>query len=60
MELSLSEIEQRIAIVAENLRVLTEEAAVLSGAGDNEIINQQIDQQQAVYDELNSRLASLS
>ncbi|PRA45877.1 hypothetical protein CQ062_23680 [Ochrobactrum sp. MYb68] len=60
MELSRSEIEQRLAVVAENLRVLTEKAAALSGAGDDEIINQQIDEQQAVYDELKSRLASIS
>ncbi|MGO1164326.1 hypothetical protein ACTOV4_20795 [Brucella sp. C7-11G] len=60
MELSRSEIENRIAIVAENLRVLTEKAAALSGAGDDEIVNQQIDEQQAVYDELKSRLALIS
>ncbi|WP_435655734.1 hypothetical protein [Brucella pituitosa] len=60
MELSRSEIEQRLAVVAENLRVLTEKAAALSGAADDEIINQQIDEQQAVYDELKSRLASIS
>ena len=60
MELSRSEIEQRLAVVAENLRVLTEKAAALSGAADDEIINQQIDEQQSVYDELKSRLASIS
>ncbi|WP_235911330.1 hypothetical protein [Brucella pseudogrignonensis] len=60
MELSRSEIEQKLAVVAENLRVLTEKAAALSGAADDEIINQQIDEQQAVYDELKSRLASIS
>lgn len=60
MELSRSEIEQKLAVVAENLRVLTEKAAALSGAADNEIINQQIDEQQTVYDELKSRLASIS
>lgn len=60
MELSRSEIEQRLAVVAENLRALTEKAAALSGAADDEIINQQIDEQQAVYDELKSRLASIS
>lgn len=60
MELSRSEIEQKLAVVAENLRVLTEKAAALSGAADDEIINQQIDEQQTVYDELKSRLASIS
>lgn len=60
MELSRSEIEQRIAVVSENLRVLTEKAAALSGAADDEIINQQLEEQQAVYDELKSRLASIS
>jgi hypothetical protein len=34
--LSLSELEQRIAIVRDNIRQLIEQAAAFSGAGDEE------------------------
>ena len=49
---TLVEIDQRIAVVRENLRVLIEQAAAFSGAGDEERISQRIADQQAQLDRL--------
>jgi hypothetical protein len=43
--LSLSELEDRIAIVRGNIRQLVEQAAALSGAGDEARISDRIAQQ---------------
>lgn len=49
---SLSEINDRIAAVQENLRALIEQAAAFSGAADDELAAQRIDDQQAELDRL--------
>jgi len=49
---SLVEIDQRIAVIRENLRQLVEQAAAFSGAGDEERISQRIADQQAQLDRL--------
>ena len=49
---SLVEIDQRIAVIRENLRQLVEQAAAFSGAGDEERISQRIADQQALLDRL--------
>ena len=43
--LSRSELDDRIAILRDNIRQLTEQAAAQSGAGDDERISQRIAQQ---------------
>ena len=50
--LSLPEIEDRIAILRDNLRQLTEQAAALSGAGDEARAADRIAAQQAELDRL--------
>ena len=45
--MSLAEIEQRIAIVRDNIRQLTEQAAAFSGAADEERIANRIADQDA-------------
>ncbi|HEX5212753.1 MAG TPA: hypothetical protein VFW22_13590 [Pseudolabrys sp.] len=47
---SLVEIDQRLAVIRENLRELVEQAAAFSGAGDEERISQRIADQQAQLD----------
>jgi enolase len=49
---SLVEIDQRIAVIRENLRELIEQAAAFSGAGDEERVSQRIADQQAQLDRL--------
>ena len=49
---TLVEIDQRIAVIRENLRELVEQAAAFSGAGDEERISQRIADQQAQLDRL--------
>ena len=43
----LTEIEERIAILRENIRELVEQAAAFSGAADEELASQQIAEQEA-------------
>jgi uncharacterized small protein (DUF1192 family) len=50
--LSLSELNDRIAIIRDNLRQLTEQAAASSGAQDEERTSGRIAQQQAELDRL--------
>ena len=49
---TLKEIDQRIAVIRENLRELVEQAAAFSGAGDEERVSQRIADQQAKLDQL--------
>jgi len=49
---TLKEIDQRIAVIRENLRELIEQAAAFSGAGDEERVSQRIADQQALLDRL--------
>ena len=50
--LNLAEIDERLAVVRDNLRDLVEQAAAYSGAGDEERMNSRIADQQAELDEL--------
>jgi uncharacterized small protein (DUF1192 family) len=50
--LSLPEIEDRIAIVRDNIRQLTEQAAAVSGAGTEALLADRISSQQAELDRL--------
>jgi uncharacterized small protein (DUF1192 family) len=52
--LSLPEIEDRIAILRDNIRQLTEQAAALSGAADEARAADRIAAQQAELDRLNA------
>lgn len=47
MSLNLAEIEERIAVLRENIRELVEQAAAFSGAADEELVSQQIAEQEA-------------
>jgi len=53
--LSLPEIEDRIAILRDNIRQLTEQAAAFSGAADEERAADRIAAQQAELDQLNAQ-----
>jgi hypothetical protein len=50
--LSLSDLKDRIAIVRDNIRQLTEQAAASSGARNEELIAERIAQQQDELDAL--------
>lgn len=52
MNISLETIEKKIALVAENLRDLSERSAALSGAANEDRLSDQMEDQQAIYDEL--------
>ena len=47
MSLNLAEIEERIAVLRENIRELVEQAAAFSGAADEELVSQRIAKQEA-------------
>lgn len=49
---NLAEIEERIAVVRENLRELVEQAAAFSGAADDERMSQRIVDQEAELERL--------
>ena len=57
--LSLSELDVRIALVRDNLRQLVEQAAGYSGAADEELTSDRIAEQQAQLDELTQRRDAL-
>lgn len=50
---SAADIDERIAIVRDNLRELLEQATGSSGAADEELLSQRIAEQQALLDQLN-------
>ena len=50
--LSLAEIEDRIAIVRENLRELVEQAAAYSGAADEDLTSRRIAKEEAELERL--------
>ncbi|MGO4440144.1 hypothetical protein [Rhizobium sp. RAF56] len=58
-DLSRDELEIRIAEVSENIRTLIEQAAAVSGAADEERIDEQLEEQQALYEELVKRRDAL-
>ena len=57
---TIAEIDERIAIVRENLRDLTEQAAAYSGGADEELASQRIAEQQAQLDLLTKQRAELA
>lgn len=58
-DLSRDELEIRIAEVSENIRTLIEQGAAVSGAADEELINDRLEEQQALYEELVKRRDAL-
>lgn len=54
-ELTREELEVRIADVADNLRELIERATATIGAADDERSNEQIEEQQALFERLIKR-----
>jgi hypothetical protein len=57
---SIAEIDQRIAILRENLRELVEQAAARSGAADEELVSQRIAEQEAELELLTKQRDELS
>ena len=57
---SIEEIDARISIVRENIRVLVEQAAAYSGAADDELTSRRIAEQEAQLDILTKRRAVLA
>ncbi len=49
---SIAELDQRIAVVRENLRELIEQAAAYSGAADEELMSQRIAYQEELLERL--------
>jgi len=47
-----AELEVRIAEVADNLRSLLERAAAVSGAADDQLLTDQIEEQQTLFERL--------
>jgi hypothetical protein len=58
--LSLEEIDDRIAIVRDNLRQLTEQAAAQSGAADDDRATQRIADQEAELTQLKQQREKLA
>jgi hypothetical protein len=56
----IAELDERIAILKENLRELVEQAAAYSGAADEELASQRIAEQQAQLDLLTKQRGELS
>ena len=57
---SIEEIDARISIVRENIRLLVEQAAAYSGAADDELTSRRIAEQEAQLDILTKRRAVLA
>jgi hypothetical protein len=57
---TIAEIDQRIAVVRENIRQLVEQAAAYSGAADDERISRRIADQEAELERLTKQRAELS
>jgi len=58
--LSIADIDERIAIVKENLRELVEQSASYSGAADEELMSRRIAEQEAELELLVKRRDELS
>jgi len=58
--LSLAEIDDRIAIVRDNLRQLVEQAAAQSGASDDDLATRRITEQEAELAQLKQQRAQLT
>ena len=59
-QLSLAELDERIAILRTNLRELVEQAAAFSGAADEDLMARRIDEQQAELEFLTKQRDALS
>jgi hypothetical protein len=57
---TIAEIDQRIAVVRENLRELVEQAAAYSGAANEELMSRRIADQEAELERLKKQRAELS
>jgi len=57
---NIADIDERIAIVKENLRELVEQSASYSGAADDDLVSQRIAEQEAELDLLTKRRDELS
>lgn len=57
---TLAEIDQRIAVLRDNLRELVEQAAAYSGAADEDLSANRIAEQQAELDELLKKRDAIS
>jgi hypothetical protein len=57
---TLTEIDDRIAVARENLRELIEQAAAYSGAADENLMSQRINDQQALLERLTRQRDELS
>ena len=57
--LSLAELDERLAIVRDNLRQLTEQAAAFSGAADEDRMSSRIAEQEAQLEELSKEREAL-
>lgn len=53
------DLEVRIAEVSENIRTLVEQAAAVSGASDDDLIQERLEEQQALYEQLTKQLDAL-
>lgn len=58
--LRIAEFDERIAAVTENLRELTEQAAAYSGAADEELASERIEEQEAELDRLRKERDALA
>jgi hypothetical protein len=58
--LTIADIDERIAIVKENLRELVEQSASYSGAADDDLMARRIAEQEAELDLLTKRRNELS
>lgn len=57
--LNLAELDERLALVRDNLRQLVEQAAAYSGAADEELMNSRIAEQQERLDDLSRQREAL-
>jgi cell division protein FtsB len=58
--LNIADIDERIAILKENLRELVEQSASYSGAADDDLMSQRIAEQEAELELLTKRRDELS
>lgn len=58
--LRIAELDERIAAVTDNLRELTEQAAAYSGAADEELASERIEEQEAELERLRQERDALA
>jgi hypothetical protein len=57
---ALQQIDERIAVVRDNIRELIEQAAAYSGASDDQLISQRIAEQEALLADLTKKRDALA